>query len=370
LEEPATPTQGQNRRSPVSNTARSVLLQSQPSVNGEADAFRHAAGTHPLSLRDRKAPPVPRVNKTIQRSPPPPPVPLIPDSATSKLLQPPVSSAHIWLTNSSPTPKMKKPQVVCSSPLGANRWRAADEVDDTTSGFQRASATSLPSTPDELTDLQPINVLPATLANAQTCQATSSASSNTSSPPLSPLTPLDGATTPPDLSDTSSHNRSFLPTASLARRPSADSDRLSARHYPGRPLPRPPGPSRVLVDSTYAGHEDFQVSGNAIREGLLIDFNDTSLAESFTPSASTPQSNKRRYGSPIQISAAPSCSSTSSMEFVEQEAPVPSQRNTTGGVSRAAQLSVPGPFLEITDLDILVSRLHDEQQNGSDHEVG
>ena len=374
LEDPATPTQGQNRESPVSNTARSFLIESQPNGNGETDTSRHAVGTHPLSLRDRKVPPIPRVNKPVRRSPPPPPVPLIPDSATipiSRVPQP-VSSTHSRLVNSSPT-KMKKPQVVCSSPLGPSRWRVADEVDDTLpSGFQSALATPLPSTPDGFTDLRTINVLPATATNTQTCRATLSASNNTRSPshsPLSPLTPLDGATTPPDLSDTSSSNRSFIPTASLARRPSADSDVHSARHYPGRPLPRPPGPSRVLVDSTYAGHDDFQVSRNTLREGLLIDFNDTSLAESFTHSASTPQADKRIYGSPMQISAAPSSSSASSMEFVEQAAPLPSQRSTTDGVTRAAQSSVPGPFLEITDLDVLVSRLHDEQQNGSDHEV-
>jgi hypothetical protein len=375
LEDPATPTfpiQGQSRRSPVPNLSRPLLLESESNGAIETDTSRNNEETHPLSLRDRKAPPVPRVDRTVRRSAPLPPVqtvpPVTPTSPTSQM--PVVSNVHNRLINSSPVAKKKKPQVVCASPLGANRWRTDEETDvPLPSNFQRALATPLPSTPVELTHSQLPDLLPVTVSTP-TRQTTAFSSNKTGSQSQSPvysLTTLSGAT-PSEGSDLFTFDRALLPPMGVARRPSTDSDTHSARHYPGRPLPRPPGSSRALVDSTYAGHEDFQVNGNTFSEGLLIDFGDTSLTESFTSRASTPQPDEGRYGSPIQLAAAPSTSSASSTELVES-VQLPSQRDTSNLPPPAALSSAPGQFLEVTDLDVLVSRLHEEQQNGSDYEV-
>jgi len=43
-----------------------------------------------------------------------------------------------------------------------------------------------------------------------------------------------------------------------------------------------------------APYEDFEVNGNVLPEGLLIDFNDTSLTNSSTSRASTPPADQER----------------------------------------------------------------------------
>lgn len=366
-EEPASPSlsiQGQSRGSAPS-ISHPVLLQPE----AETDVSRNNPSTHPLSLRDRKVLPVPRVNKAARHSAPPPPIQPVPHSVatpTPPISQVPVmSNVHTRMANSSPAPKAKKKaQVVCASPLGVNRWEADDEANiPIPSVFQRALATPLPSTPVESPHTQYADVLPVTIPTYQATVISSNKSRSPSQSPPSPSTTLSSTTTPPRASP-------LIPPP-VERRSSADSDVHNARHYPGRPLPRPPGPSRTLVDSTYAGHEDFQVNGKTFSEGLLIDFNDTSLTEPFTSRASTPQPSERRYGTPIQISTAPSTSSASSMEFVEsvRKVSLPSQRDATNSPPPAARSSASAQFLEVTDLDVLVSRLHEEQQNGSDHEV-
>jgi hypothetical protein len=360
------PVQGENRGSLAPNMPRPVLLESEPYRVAEPDASRNSVGTHPLSLRDRKAPPVPRANNGVRRHAPPPPVqpppPVLDSVVTPTSLGPVVSNAHSRPINSSPTPKTKKPQVVCASPLGANRWRAEDEVDaPLPSVFHRALVTPLPSTPVEPTHAQLADVSLVIVPPHQAMAFSSNIASTSSQSPLSLLTSLSGATTPPEASP-------LLPPTPVTRRPSADSDVHSARHYPGRPLPRPPGASRTLIDSTY-GHEDFQVNGSTFAEGLLIDFNDTSFTESYPSRASMPQPDEGRHGTLIQISAAPSSSSTSSMEFVESVVSLSSQRDTPNQRPPAARSPAPAQFLDVTDLDVLVSRLLEEQQNGSDYEV-
>jgi hypothetical protein len=363
MEEPTTPTspiQDQNRESSTPNMSHLALVESES--NRAADS----GGTHPLSLRDRK-PPVPKVGMAARSPAPPPPVwPAPPVSDTVLPPTPPisqvpmVSKVHSQQRNTSPTPKLSKPQVMCASPPTANRWRAAGDVDDPLPYIlQCALETPLPSSPVEYTRPE--------LADVQFPDTPSRSPSRT--PPL-PRKYLSSATTPSEASGFFAADPSSLPPTQITRGLSEDSDVPSTRHYPGRPLPRPPGASRTLVDSTYAGHTDFQFHENTCPDGLLIDLDDTSLSESFTRGAATPQNGAGRYGKPIQLSAASSTSSASSMDLVEPISEVSSlQRDAQNTLASAARQSAPAQFLEVTDLDVLISRLHEERRHESDYEV-
>jgi len=375
LSRPILPSQGQGCEPLSPNMSRSVPVKAD--LNGTAEqtnTSRSVVGTHPLSLRDRKAPPVPFVSREVRRSAPPPPIHPVPSvldpvsTPTSPISQTPtVSNVHNRLINSSPTPKMKRPQVVCASPLGVNRWREDEADTPPPSPFQRALATPLPPTPVEPAHPRPADVATVTSPTRQMTVFSSSKISKPTQTPLSPLTALSDGMSPPDTPDPFTLDPSLSPTL-MAQRLYADSEIPNGRHYPGRPLPRPPGLARTLIDSTYAPYEDFEVNGNVLPEGLLIDFNDTSLTNSSTSRASTPPADQERCRTPIQLSAVSSTSSASSMELVEpvRDVSLPSQRDTH---TPTTQSSTPAQFLEVTDLDVLISRLHEEQHNGSDYEV-
>lgn len=124
-------------------------------------------------------------------------------------------------------------------------------------------------------------------------------------------------------------------------------------HYPGRPLPRRP---RVLVDSTYAPHPDFPQAdlspAPSVPEGLLIDLDDaetpSSRAAQTDPFASVPADLNQL--SPMMATEMQRASSASSVDL----APVTLPRNE---------------FMEVTDLDILLARLENDQHDGANYDV-
>lgn len=147
------------------------------------------------------------------------------------------------------------------------------------------------------------------------------------------------------------------------------SSRAARRHYPGRPLPRPPQapqPSRnVVVDSIYAGHESYTSHSSdspntSIPEGLLIDLDndaDANVSGSWTPPfdelypPSAPMTPRRL--SPITSS---------------ENTPDPSVRSLPHSFSSGNASSISG-LSDMTDLDLLAAALTDG--NGSaDYEVG
>ncbi|PPQ72701.1 hypothetical protein CVT26_002918 [Gymnopilus dilepis] len=155
-------------------------------------------------------------------------------------------------------------------------------------------------------------------------------------------------------------------------------------HYVGRPLPRPPAPastSRVaIIDSIYASSESSGYSqgtpeaSNPCPEGLLIDLEDTSFDSINPPSrTSTPLADEGVFYSMTTSSS----SAADLLQLVDPPPPPTSMQ----GLTPRPHLTPPGLLhhsnsaqrndsLEVTDLDVLVSRLADREANdGSDYEV-
>lgn len=171
---------------------------------------------------------------------------------------------------------------------------------------------------------------------------------------------------------------SLHPSSSHSQRPLVESTMSSSpsqagrRHYPGRPLPRPPQPQpprNVVVDSIYAGHEAFQsqTSGSpntTCPEGLLIDLEndeDPNVSGAWTP----PMDDHSHQLYPPSGPATPNRSSPIGSS---SSTPDPSIRSlplsfSSGNVSSLSGLS------EMTDLDLLAAALGDGN-NGADYEVG
>ncbi|CAA7267299.1 unnamed protein product [Cyclocybe aegerita] len=175
-------------------------------------------------------------------------------------------------------------------------------------------------------------------------------------------------------------------------------------HYVGRPLPRPP-PSTPpstragTVDSTYAapeGSPEWNVDsegGTAPRrlkacpEGLLIDLEDTSLDGFSASGTSTPRSDEGRWRSQshlhlpmdpsvaslVDLSPEPPASAPaelSSLSFASMQATSTPLFPTAPGLNRSPYAQHTSPSLaDLTDLDLLVSRLEDGQRDGTDYEV-
>lgn len=152
------------------------------------------------------------------------------------------------------------------------------------------------------------------------------------------------------------------------------------RHYPGRPLPRPPPVVPRMVDSTYAPHQDSPVdddiSHDQVPEGLLIDLGDTppiteSPTTSVMPAIIPPQPLHELLFASLNR---PHFGTTSSNESV-----IESQDSHTDVLASSYSLlapditsdprSPPDTFSQFTDLDALVARLENDNHDGSDYDV-
>ena len=158
-------------------------------------------------------------------------------------------------------------------------------------------------------------------------------------------------------------------------------------HYPGRPLPRPPPTTNRagVVDSTYAAPEDPRYdpdktigSLSTCPEGLLIDLEDTTLDTIPESDSSTP-TDEGFFQYPLRLPMSQAQASSSSVNL-SADSPSSFCINSIQGSSTplrstspdsiAAHLSSQNTaFSELTDLDLLVSRVAEADPNGSDYEV-
>jgi len=366
------------------------------------DSIPNAHSTHPLSMRDRKPPPPPFVSRHVRRAPPPPPVrgvplsvPVSPNSTSTPIqgfgTGPPLTSVR---TKKSPIPPpKKKSQVITSSPLGADSWRA-DEAGDSQSIaiFQRALETPLPATPVDAGHFEygPRTPLTPTFTNMQhdlknlsmsTTVTSSGATHNEEDTAASPYAQSPFADSyenrtfygPPTPSNPHSSDSSFLPKLAPVRAssPSSDESSVFTRHYHGRPLPRPPASIRTMVDSIYAAHEDVEFEATTQIDaqcpgGLLIDFEETSSADD-TRSGSSILAGRCISQDRSQIEW-PTTSPSTSAEFFTGNSYAPA--STPHAIPHSGREPSPAGSPEITDLDVLVSRLGSEQEcNGADYDV-
>ncbi|RDB27794.1 hypothetical protein Hypma_002152 [Hypsizygus marmoreus] len=368
------PSNDRKQRSPTKNDTtiprQSVdhnhPVQAVPPDAEQRPTSQNTQAPHPLSLRDRKAPPVPFVTRPVRRPAPPPPPPVVPPP-----LGPILTSVRTRKVNSPsppPPPPPPKPHALSPSPLSNETWHSEDE---STSILQRAVTTPLPSTPIDPTPQQAPTV-PITPTPENPPQPVYQSPSIPDTFPNDERMPMQisftnladsiGPTMPGHLPD----------SVSLSTLVSPEEFSPTARHhYPGRPLPRPPGTTRTLVDSTYAGNEDLQVNRDdylrtICPEGLLIDLDDDSLPDNSAGNVEPPSSTDGPDSSQmIPVSAT---ASASSVEFLGSTVDN-SEQDVSTLETPTAQSPAPATYSEVTDLDVLVSRLDEGQQNGTNYDA-
>ena len=288
--------------------------------------------THPLSLRDIKVASTPFVKRSVrQRSPAPlSPTSTIINAEGTGIVGPPLTSVR---TRMNPKIKQTAPVARASSPLSIDPWRV-DDASQSTALFQQALETPLPLTPIHRSHFD---------------------------------YPREGAMTSvfAPIPARPQHNRDFIPflqstmseiSTAKAQHPSFNEPMTptSRRHYPGRPLPRPPVNTRAPIDSTYGSNdnpfnESMGRSNMHCPEGLLIDLDDTSLMTgSSTSGTTTPHTEEGRPTSTDLIDLSPE----TPPESVSLGSNDPSLRSFAG-----------------TDLALLASNLTNNQRDGGDYEV-
>ncbi|KDR80174.1 hypothetical protein GALMADRAFT_208346 [Galerina marginata CBS 339.88] len=188
------------------------------------------------------------------------------------------------------------------------------------------------------------------------------------SPPLTvSLHPSATSSTSPSVVNTSSQEEPMTPTR---------------HHYTGRPLPRPPPTtaSRVnVVDSIYASPGDSGTGKNdtsysSCPEGLLIDLDDTTLDDIPGSGASTPSSDDGFWQSRPHLPMSQASSSSVDLVGPPTALTFDSMQATSTPLlpMSPSRGHPPGQGIvlsELTDLDLLVSRLDSEEPNGYDYEV-
>ena len=286
---------------------------------------------------------------------------------------PPLTSVRIRATSPSPPPSLtlKHAHVAQPSPLRVDAIAKLNITTDKSAAaialHQKALETPLPITPVHHTrfggslDTSPLRV-------PSPAQPVPDLLTDSISEPLTPQTAVPHLTIsvqPPTILSASSLEP-MTPTR---------------HHYSGRPLPRPPSAShRVgVVDSTYASNEtpshDAEKndhSFNSCPEGLLIDLEDTTFDNFSVSGTSTPRSDECRFAPPPLLSTMSRTPSSvellgdPSLSFDSIQAASTPLLPPSSGPSRTPQSAA---FSDMTDLDLLVSRLTDGEQDGSDYDV-
>ncbi|KAF7316497.1 RING-type domain-containing protein [Mycena indigotica] len=167
-------------------------------------------------------------------------------------------------------------------------------------------------------------------------------------------------------------------------------------HYPGRPLPIRP---RLIVDSTYAHHPHFPpleipLKPPHVPEGLLIDLDDeieTPVASTVVDIDETPTVTPTVHApgdvallvdvedtvTPAIETATPSSALADLAPLVLDPTPhlrptlITATSNRQSSASSVVELAptAADDFLEITDLDVLLSRIENDQRDGSNYEA-
>ncbi|KAG5338752.1 hypothetical protein C0989_006274, partial [Termitomyces sp. Mn162] len=393
-----------------------VAKEQAPPVSPPPNVTTSAIAPHPLSLRDRKPPPVPFVTRPKKKAPNPPskPAPLVP-----------VPQGPILVSVRTRIPPSKKPAHLTSSPLVHDSWCPASlEVDaESNSVLRRAIVTPLPVSPIESgSPTTPVLPSPMESISVSACAPSSTfptmldhqtpvwennvvaqdmsfdlrLSPRPALPSLaesiSVSIPVPGPSSTPGCNhhilmregnsiaaDTpdSFHMPGDYPDDDESRSPvltdcpSAlrDSSPALRRHYPGRPLPQPPGTPRSLSDGTDTHDEPRIQPASHCPEGLLIDLDDSSSVTG----TSTPLINSRENNL-----AMPATSSSSSVDLLgsiaDMETPAiaqhtRSQVNTSLAFPVQASSQLP-LFSEVTDFDVLVSQISEEEhRDGSNYDA-
>ncbi|KAJ7064733.1 hypothetical protein C8F01DRAFT_1127961 [Mycena amicta] len=288
---------------------KAVPILSSPFRERERRHPQTAPVPLPTVPRDEGPPPIVTVRSRIPPPPScaPPPTPISPG--------PPVVTVRTKKAPPPPPPK-RKPQPV-SSPL---RDSPLPDLD-----LDRAVQTPLPSTPV------------------------------TGSPTSSFAFPSELASPSKE-----SMNNIFdiLPSPTDQPPSSAIDKEGHHHHYPGRPLPQRP---RVIVDSTYAPHPEFPpveipLKPPNVPEGLLIDLED----EIETPIASTQSHNL------VDIDDTPTVTPTVHLRPTPVAVADANRQSTASSVELAPATS---DFLDITDLDILLAQIENDQRDGLNYDA-
>ncbi|KAJ6487802.1 hypothetical protein C8R45DRAFT_256768 [Mycena sanguinolenta] len=301
-----TPSAPPDAVSPVIDVSSASLPPTTPVLPTPAPST--PISIHPLSEQDRRTKSKIQISQARVREPRVPPPPTFPPPVPPAPGEaPPIVTVRVKKPPPPPPPK-KKPRPV-SSPLRG----ALPDLD-----IDRAIRIPLP--------LTPVTASP-TSQFALSMEPGSAIYERTD--------PITAPSTPRSLSGTSE---------------SVDVNAVDAQghHYPGRPLPRRP---RAPVDSTYAAHPDFPQVGvreepAIVPEGLLID-----LDGAETPTMSTPHTQP--------------FSSAADLDLLAPTATI-SQRNSSAS---SVYLAPPAEFHDVTDLDVLLARLENDQGDGGNYDV-
>ncbi|TFK32352.1 hypothetical protein BDQ12DRAFT_505590 [Crucibulum laeve] len=378
---PGTRSQSFSCMSPTTESTKSpyaLSLETTPDSPYDArqDDLLHA--THPLSSRERRIVSTPFINRPVRRSG------LSPSSSRVAVVDsvggiapmqahapdtgPPITTVRSRIAEpTQPLVYAKRgiPVANHASPLSVNVWRA-DPEDDSQALFQRAlntplpitpvghhvhfgSATASPSTPITRYGTPTDQIFSADIGimiDSSSVTLDSDVSRNTVSPDHDAskrsLTSHQPSLTP------SIPSSLQLPVPRRSPSPSLKEPMTpTRRHYPGRPLPRPPGPNRMLIDLDDTSLNGFSISGT-----------------------STPRSDER-FRSQTYLPMTPSGSST--VDFLDSRPDTPIRSSSRAdspvqAISPGAASSLSG-FSDVTDLDLLVSRLDEGARNGADYEV-
>jgi hypothetical protein len=175
---------------------------------------------------------------------------------------------------------------------------------------------------------------------------------------------------------TSSRSPSFSPT-SVASSPATP----HGHHFPGRPLPRTPRVSPpvatagnglppsagVMQNQTHSQRQYGQIhnyAGVNVPEGLLIDF-ETDLDSNRSNSIGGGDINRVAENGEDFLTSSPRSTTDDERRSVFESA---GSSDTSSAASPVIAAPYPPQFSEYTDLDVLLSRI-EENQNGTDYDV-
>ncbi|KAH9478494.1 hypothetical protein JR316_0008949 [Psilocybe cubensis] len=356
----------------------------------------------------RNRSPTPGASESTHRSP----TFLASESTTSLNSGPPLVSVRVRAVSPSPAPSLTVlkhvAQVAHPSPLrlGTNTTHSlvGDQSAAEAAMYQKALDTPLPMTPTlyhqfdldgsvaAFNDEDILSDLPVLSAGTSPRLLTNPISEDHHriAPALTaaPATTTSRMATPPPPSGPST----MSVTTEVVKSNSLEEPITPSRHhYAGRPLPRPPPSASVptntnrvhVVDSVYASSDPTLTLRNnplsTCPEGLLIDLEDTTLDTIPASRSSTPLSSERYTSQPhlplAQVQAQASSSSVNLMRdprmlnISSSRSPLSGSRHSPGAAIQQNSSAPNNVLSDLTDLDLLVSRLADADPNGTDYDV-